>query len=67
LQPVPDELEYITLVVLAPRNLGSVGKIAQTFLAAGRVTRMNPEDPGVGRLLLNSVAVFDGKSCFSVV
>lgn len=64
LKPVPDELEYISVAVLPPANLGSVGKVAQTFLAAGRITRMDPEDPGVGRLLSNSVAVFDSKSCF---
>jgi hypothetical protein len=57
-------LEYIGVAVLAPRNLGSVGKVTQAFLTAARITRMNPEDPGIGRLLSNSVAVFDGKSCF---
>lgn len=64
LQPVPDKLEYIDVAVLAPGNLGSISKVAQTCLAAGRIARMNPEDPGVGRYLSNSVAVFNGKSCF---
>lgn len=67
LQPVPYDLRDISFVVLAPRNLGSVGKVAQTSLVSGRITCMNPEDPGFGRLLSDSMAVFDGKPCFPII
>jgi hypothetical protein len=66
LQPVPEELKYISVPVLAPGDLSTIGKVAETFLAARRITRMNPENPGVERLLPDSVAVFDGESRFSV-
>ena len=66
LQPVPEELEYISVAVPAPGNLGAFGNIAETFLAAGRITRMNPENPGVRRLLSDTVTVFDGKLSFPV-
>ena len=66
LQPVPEELENISVAILAPGNLSTVGKVAETFLAARRITRMNPENPGVRRLLPDSVAVFDGESRFSL-
>jgi hypothetical protein len=67
LQPVPKELEDIRVAVLAPGDFSTVGKVTQTFLAARRVTRMNPENPGVRRFLPNSVAVFDSDSRFPVV
>lgn len=66
LQPVPEELEDIRVAILAPGNLSTVGKVAETFLAAGRITRMNPENPGVRGFLPDSVAVFDGESRFSL-
>jgi hypothetical protein len=57
-------LKDIGVAVLAPWNFGSIGKIPETFLAAGRVTSMYPEDPRVGGLLSNLVAVFSGKLRF---
>jgi hypothetical protein len=66
LQPVPEELENISVAILAPGDLSTVGKVAETFLAARGITRVNPENPGVRRLLPDSVAVFDGKSRFPV-
>ncbi|KAJ5883433.1 uncharacterized protein N7473_010319 [Penicillium subrubescens] len=67
LQPIPEELKYISLMVLAPGNLRAVDKVAETFLAARRSTGMNPEDPGVGRLLSDPMAVFDDKPSFPAV
>ena len=65
LQPVPEELENIGVGILAPGNLSTASKVAQTFLVARGITRVNPENPGVGRMLPDSVAVFDGESRFS--
>jgi hypothetical protein len=47
LQPVPEKLEYMHVAVLTPGNLGAVGQVTETFLAARRGARMNPKDPGV--------------------
>lgn len=65
LQPVPEELENIGAGILAPGNPSTIGKVAQTFLVARGITRVNPENPGVRRMLPDSVAVFDGESRFS--
>lgn len=65
LQPVPEELRYIGVAVLAPGDLNAVGNVADTFLAARRITRVYPENPRLGRFMSNSVAVFDGESRFS--
>jgi hypothetical protein len=48
LQPAPEELKYINVTVLTAGDLGAVGQVAETFLAAHRSASMNPEDPGVG-------------------
>lgn len=66
LQPVPEELENIRVAILTPGNLSTVGKVAQTFLAARSITRVNPENPGVRRFLSDLVAVFDDESRFTV-
>lgn len=67
LQPVPEELEDISVAAATPGNLGAFGNIAKTFLAAGRITRMNPENPGVRRSLSQLMAVFGGKPGFPTV
>lgn len=45
LQPIYDELEYIDVVNMAPRNIDSIRKITETLLTASYVTCMDPENP----------------------
>jgi hypothetical protein len=60
-------LKYISVTVLAPGNLGSIGEVSETFLVAGYVTCMYPKDPRVGGLLSDLVAVFNSKLRFPTI
>ena len=38
-----------------------VGHVAETLLEAGGVAGMDPEHPGLGRLLMGAIGIFDGE------
>jgi hypothetical protein len=52
------------MTVLSFGNLDLIGKVPQAFLAASRVTRMDPESRRLRKFLSYPVAVFDGKLRF---
>jgi hypothetical protein len=60
-QPVVHELEYVGLGIPPPKDLNLVCNIPIALLKAGRVARVDPENPCFGRLFSGSVGVFDGK------
>ena len=65
-QPVAHELEYIRLGIPSPKDFKCLRNIPIALLKPSRVARVDPENPRLGRLLSDSVRVFDGKLRLSV-
>jgi hypothetical protein len=66
-QPVVNELEYVSILVLPVKDLNPVCNFPKTLLKTGRVARVYPENPCLWRLMSDSVGVFDSKLRLSFV
>ena len=60
-QPAMNELKDIGLRILPTRDLDLVCNLPIALLETGCVTRVDPENPRLGRSVSDSVRVFDSK------
>ena len=65
-QPVVNNLEYVGLWVMPPKNLDAVCNVPEALLEPGRVARVDPEHPRLRRSLSSSIGIFNGKLRLSV-